>query len=147
MMTFGEPEIAQVVECAWNALLGWDLALAGGAHPEGCLTASVGISGAWTGEVMLRCDQALGRAVAACLFGVAEEEADREMVQDALGEMANIVAGNLKPLFGGKCRLGLPTLADSAARAPGGRTLFRVPFSSRGLGFVVEVSEAAPVAV
>ncbi len=72
-----------------------------------------------------------------------EGEAGPELVHDALGELTNMVGGNLKAMFGGKCHLGLPQVSDGDARSQGSRTLLRVPFASRGMALVVEVAAAA----
>ncbi len=144
-MEFGEPEIVQIVESVWATVLNREAAPCGDG-PDGaeCLTGCVAITGAWTGNVLLHCDGAMARSAAAEMFGMPEDEVALDLVRDALGELTNIVGGNLKALFGGKCFLGLPTVADGsdyAVRVHGSRTVFRVPFVANGRGLVVEVAE------
>ena len=66
---------------------------------------------------------------------------------DTVGELTNIIGGNLKALFGGGCHLGLPVvtsaaepLAEECARKP----LLRVAFQTQGLPFLVEVCQRSP---
>lgn len=80
------------------------------------LACSVRIRGGFEGEVVVSATLDLASRIAAHMF---EDELDgpptaRE-ARDALREVANIVAGNLKPLFGEHNQLGLPEdLAESA---------------------------------
>jgi Chemotaxis phosphatase CheX len=90
---------------------------AGAPRKLGC---QVAIHGEFEGHVTVLATLGLASHFAVCMFGddltAAPTQAD---AQDALREVANIVAGNLKPLFGGQNTLGLPEnmAADASARA------------------------------
>ncbi len=153
-MDFGEIEIAQLVESVWTSVLGWEVQPS--AEPPGemggehFLTGCVPITGDWTGNVLLHCHRDLASEAASTIFALSTDEVSLELLQDALGELTNIVGGNLKALFGGMCFLGLPTVAngtDYALRVMGSRSVLRVPFESRGLPFLVEVCERQPALV
>ncbi len=73
----------------------------------------------------------------------ADETVPREDVVDALGELANVVGGNVKALLPEHGTLGLPKVAD---RLPDGHlaaAVQRVPLAWRGHPFVVTVWEVA----
>ena len=74
------------------------------------LTVTVAVRGAWNGYVELTFPQPAARLAAAAmlLFG-ADELSDRD-VQDAIGELVNIVGGNVKSLLPSPTRLSLPAV-------------------------------------
>ncbi|GGM27447.1 chemotaxis protein CheX [Dactylosporangium sucinum] len=72
------------------------------------VTASVSVTGAWRGHVLVSCSDAAARNVAAALLGIAFDDVAEEDVADALGELANIIGGNVKSLLPEPCALSLP---------------------------------------
>jgi hypothetical protein len=75
------------------------------------LLCAVQIRGGWNGQVLVWASPGLASLVADRMFGErvdSSSERDTRDARDALRELANIVAGNLKPLFGNKNILGLP---------------------------------------
>jgi hypothetical protein len=76
--------------------------------------AQVRVDGAWEAEVCLRVEEGLALRLAAGLFG---EEALE--LQDAVGEMANILAGHVKASLGLPARLGVPLPLGSLGSGPG----------------------------
>lgn len=146
-MDFGSNEIGLLVESVWASVLGWRAEPAEESAPAGSerfLTGCVPITGAWTGSVLLHCHRDLAGAAAAAMFDLPPAEVTTEMRQDALGELTNIVGGNLKALFSGRCYLGLPAVVDGkdfALRVIASRSLLRVAFRTRDLPFVIEVCE------
>lgn len=153
-MNFGEQEIVQIVESVWTSVLDWPVRraasvsspLSAGEYLTGC----VPITGAWTGAVLLHCPADLVKAAASGIFGLPSAVVVLELMQDALGELTNIIGGNVKALFGGGCFLGLPVVAgghDYALRVASSRTLLLVAFQSGEWPFSVEVCEGdAPLA-
>src|SRR4029450_7757910 len=84
------------------------------------LSASVQISGGWEGTVLVSCPEALAQRVAGVMFDT--ESASDDEIRDALGEVANMTAGNVKALVESYCRLSLPMGAGgggAAAALPG----------------------------
>jgi chemotaxis protein CheX len=83
------------------------------------LAAAVSVTGAWRGHVVVACSQTASHYVAAALLGVPEGEVTPADVIDALGELANVIGGNVKALLPGSCVLSLPyVLPKSGARWP-----------------------------
>ena len=76
---------------------------------DGFLSCRVTIRGGFEGEVIVSATLGLASSVAEQMF---EDELDGRPTyndaRDALREVANIIAGNLKPLFGANNQLGLP---------------------------------------
>ena len=63
-----------------------------GAHMLG----SIGFAGKVAGHVYLRLSAASAKAIAAGILGLAPEELGKDEIQDAVGELLNIMTGNFK---------------------------------------------------
>jgi chemotaxis protein CheX len=139
-MQLFEEALDQVARVVWTDFLGCALerAPAAGPTPVG---ASVAIRGEWEGVVVVRCSEPLARRAAAAMWGVAPDAADRAQVDDALGELANMIAGNLKALIPPPSALGLPE-ADLELPA-GARPRGDVEFLVEGEPLRVSVLECA----
>jgi CheY-specific phosphatase CheX len=71
----------------------------------------VQITGSWSGAVLVSCSPEFTHLVAKILFNNAAE-ASSEDERDALGELTNMIAGNLKAILAAPSYLGLPTVSD-----------------------------------
>lgn len=85
--------------------------------------ASVSITGSWHGHVVFACTETAARNAAGAFLAMdAAEVVDEDMV-DVLGELANIVGGNVKSMLPVGCFVSLPhvVMAPGAAssRWPG----------------------------
>jgi chemotaxis protein CheX len=79
-------------------------------------TAMVGLAGELCGVLSVRCGKESANLVAALMLGLAPEKA-AEHAWDALGEVANMIAGNFKNKLNGtsdKCMLSVPTVITGA---------------------------------
>ena len=83
------------------------------------LCASITISGARPGLVTVTVPEALAGQLAGVMLQE-DGELSTEEIEDSLGEMANIVAGNVKALIPDAGSLGLPVLAAATPRLGGG---------------------------
>jgi chemotaxis protein CheX len=72
------------------------------------VSASVSVTGAWRGHVVLSCSSTAAKNAAAALLGVEFDEVTAEDIADALGELANIIGGNIKSLLPEPSALSLP---------------------------------------
>jgi len=80
-------------------------------------TAMVGLAGGLRGVLLLHCGQASAEEVAVCMLGGAPYEYATEHAWDALGEMANMIAGSFKNNIHGlanACMLSVPTVIAGA---------------------------------
>jgi chemotaxis protein CheX len=79
-------------------------------------TAMVGLAGELCGLLSVRCSEKSSMQVAALMLDLASEKA-AEHAWDALGEVANMIAGNFKNKLNGtsdKCMLSVPTVITGA---------------------------------
>jgi chemotaxis protein CheX len=84
------------------------------------VTASVSVTGAWRGHVLVSCSDAASKHVGGALMGIDFDDVSEEDVADALGELANIIGGNVKSLLPEPCALSLPHvhIEGTAGRYP-----------------------------
>jgi CheY-specific phosphatase CheX len=80
--------------------------------------ARVGLRGSVTGELVVRCSEAFARRAAAQMLGT-EAESD-EVAQDALSELSNVMAGNVKGTLLADCALTTPTVTTSPGASEAG---------------------------
>jgi chemotaxis protein CheX len=120
----GSDDIVAITSDVWSCFLGEEVYPipddAAGLDDESVL-ASVGITGSWGGHVLLELPAAGAEEAAKRMLG-AEEVTANEIV-DALGELSNMVGGNVKSLLPTPCHLGLPMVVQgSMAHTPGSDT-------------------------
>jgi len=99
----------------WSTFLGDDVPLVfHGEQPFGVeWAASVTIKGAWEGMVALELTRTGAQSLTRALLGLdpdADDVDDADLV-DAIGELVNMVGGNVKGLVPGPSRLSLPLVA------------------------------------
>ena len=105
------------------------------------VTGIVNIDGAWRGAVLVRCPLALASLLTAAMFQ-GDDEPDFEEVSDALGELTNMVAGNIKALLPQPSAISLPTVAFGSQyeiSVKGTHTVATVPFTSKSYPLVVSL--------
>lgn len=116
--------LKEVAQQVWATMLGLDLRAVADeiildSHPsEELLTTTVEIHGDWTGSLVLVCPVALGHRVAAAMVGTEPAVVKLEDAVDAVGEIANVVAGNLKPILGHSCRCSRPQVRRGTLATP-----------------------------
>ena len=138
-------DVEQVTKTIWMALVEQELSSLtdGGADISGrFLTGCVQITGEWEGAIVLSCSLKLAVSTTAFMFDMATEEVTPEDLQDAVGELANMVGGSIKGLVPGPSRLSLPTVIDGSdysTRIPGSEQLVRACLGSQGEPIVVTV--------
>ena len=118
--------ISSVVQEVWSSMLGVDLINGGDwtatGYEEHPLQGSIQIVGAWRGAVVLSCSLEYARSMAAGMFGAEPDTLSAADVNDALGELGNVIGGNLKQLLPSPCHLSLPAVREverPASRAAG----------------------------
>lgn len=107
-----EDDLKVIAEQVWSSYLDLDgssplVPIAAEKH-QADVTASVSVTGAWRGHVLVSCSDAASRNVAAALLGIEFDDVAEEDVADALGELANIIGGNVKSLLPEPSALSLP---------------------------------------
>jgi hypothetical protein len=74
--------------------------------------AQVNFNGEWKGQVFMYVSPDLAREIAAVMMCSAPEDMGREEAFDAVGELTNMIAGNLRPLLRGSRSLSLPKVTE-----------------------------------
>lgn len=115
-MTAIEEQLTSIAQDIWSTVLGLTLsaipASPSGPPRESILTGSVAIDGAWQGMVVVQCSTALARRAASVMFERELDSLGRDDVRDAMGELANMVGGNVKALLPAPSRLALPIVGE-----------------------------------
>jgi chemotaxis protein CheX len=83
---------------------------------ERAMVGCVQITGTWSGAVLISCEPDFAVFIAKRLFGTTGEPSLEEE-RDALGEVSNMIAGNLKALLPAPSFLALPTVTDGTDSA------------------------------
>lgn len=100
---------------------------------HGEFTALVGLAGSLCGVLSIRCTNQAARIMASKMLGMPPEEVDNDS-WDALGEIANMIAGNFKGKLSGvgnHCMLSVPTIivgTDYETRSVTGGNMIEVIF-------------------
>lgn len=108
------------------------------------ITAMLGLGGDIRGMLAVHCPATVAMAITAGFLGMDVDELNED-VKDAIGEIANMVAGNLKVAFAGydmKIELAIPSsVVGESFRVAGmvGARRVAVPFSMEGGQFLVEL--------
>jgi chemotaxis protein CheX len=116
-------DVHAVTEDVWLALLADEAVLVPRLVPPGApfdatgaWSAVVTVSGGWQGVVTIEMDDAVARPVTAHMLDIpASTEATDSDVADAVGELVNMIGGNIKSLMAGPSVLSLPSVAAGRA--------------------------------
>jgi len=138
-MALANADICAVTEFAWQTMTGDPLTSVEGAPHDFAsgrsVTACIQITGAWVGAVVLTVSEELSKQITATLFDIEHSEVGHDDLMDAMGEMVNVVSGNLKALLPAPSALSLPTVTnggDYMLHVPGSTVVNRVDFASPG---------------
>jgi chemotaxis protein CheX len=130
-----EEQIRRLTPEIWDAVLHLPLECQDNVPESGrrTISACVHIAGAWNGAVALSCDIGFASQAAAVMFDLVGSEPTTADMQDALGELTNMVGGNVKALLPETCHLSLPSAvegADYSVRILHSRLVMQIPFRS-----------------
>jgi len=111
--SFSDETVAEITKEIWSAIVddSGSLVARGAVTDYGDLTGSVDISGSWNGTFYLSFSLTAARQAAANMFAAEAEDLSDDDVRDAVGELINIIGGNLKALLPPPALLSLPTVA------------------------------------
>ena len=147
-MEFKTTDISEIVTDIWTAMLGFPVQLrtepaAGGSD---LISARVTITGEWDGSLVVNCPERLSREVATAMLQLEDDQLTLGTVFDAVGEVANMTAGNVKNLIEGLCRLTTPTVTDETDLSvpdEDSEKVFEAAFDCRDQAFSVTILQAA----
>ncbi len=81
-------------------------------NPNPGVTSQIEISGDQQATLRIDCSMDLARQVAARLFDMPPQEVELDLILDAMGEMANIIGGQIKGRWSGAVKLSLPVTKE-----------------------------------
>jgi len=115
-------DIEQIAASVFSTMLGLEFQTRAQGPPDAAsphnLTASVQLDGNWRGTVVLHCQEAQAREFAARFLGMPPPESVDDDVRDVLGELANMIAGNLKCTLQPGIHLSIPEVVDGPIDPP-----------------------------
>jgi len=143
-----EESIADIVATVWETVLAMPVELDDTLHlSTGEIPTYAGIiqiHGAWEGAVAVQCAEPMARHAAMVMFSMDAGTVSNEDLHDCLGELTNMIGGNLKALLPEPCTLGLPVVVeghDYRLRLPGAAPVRRSAFRAGEEIIVVTVLE------
>lgn len=111
----GQSEITEIVRTIWEAVFNWDLEEAQGTFlPTSARTGFIQVAGVWKGAIVCIASERLVRKISAHMFALEERDLTVELLHDALGELTNMIGGNLKALLPGPSFLCLPAVVEGS---------------------------------
>lgn len=140
-----QADLADLLGQVWVSYVDEDPLLPAADAGETQWTSTVAVSGAWSGRIVIELSDAAARDVAALMLDVGAAT-DAEM-RDAIGELANIVGGNVKSLMPEPSALTLPEVHEGAVPVDGD-LLCSLPLRWHGHPLCVQMirSEEEPTA-
>jgi chemotaxis protein CheX len=78
-------------------------------------TGAVTVSGTWNGAILVELPEQMDVIISAAMFQLPIDEIGRSEIDDAVGELANMVGGSVKSLMPEPSRLSLPTVVTGQA--------------------------------
>ena len=120
-----EGDLAEMVEQVWVSYLDPEgvspLTQNGEVKQPTEVHSTVSITGSWHGHLVYASSVRAATKAAAAFLAMEPDEVGQEDISDVLGELANIVGGNVKAMLPTGCFLSLPTVVlapDTASYYP-----------------------------
>jgi chemotaxis protein CheX len=116
-MSPDESRIRSIVRTVWSTQLGLEILDAEDAvQPSSSptMTAAIHISGDYHGGIRLECSRTIVRSAASIMFDLPADQLVDDDERDVIGELANVVAGNIKALIPGTNSISLPTIVEGS---------------------------------
>lgn len=115
-------DVAGIADAVWASYLGGppDIQVVEQVPPadeDMVISGSVLVEGAWTGGVVISCGEQVAERLAAAMLGITDH-VDATDVGDAMGELANVLGGNVKSLLPQPSAISLPIVSHGTRNAP-----------------------------
>jgi chemotaxis protein CheX len=149
VMNVNAEMVAQTVEAVFLAMM--DLEVSPGetawAPSHNQLTSAVHLSGIWNGALLFECDPWQACQFAGRFLSMDPPEAVTDDVRDVLGELANMIGGNIKSTVAAGLSLSMPSVTDGSdygLRVCGSEVQERLAFECADGSFWVTLLAVAP---
>jgi chemotaxis protein CheX len=108
--------VAQTVEAVFLAMMNLEVSPSETpwAPSQGQLTSAVHLSGVWNGALLFECDRQQACQFAGRFLSMDPPEAVTDDVRDVLGELANMIGGNMKSAVATGLSLSMPSVTDGS---------------------------------
>lgn len=149
-MSLSQHEIELVVRNIWEIAIGLEIEPTSATErpvgSRGFRTGFIQIAGAWEGVISCITSESLLLQAAAKMFSAPPESLTTEQLHDTLGELTNMIGGNLKALLPEPSYLCLPAViegTDYAVHVPTTDPMMEVAFQCGTQPFTVQVLASA----
>ena len=149
VMNVNAEMVAQTVEAVFLAMM--DLEVSPGGPPwvasNDQLTSAVHLSGTWNGALLLECDRRQACQFAGRFLSMDPPDVVTDEVRDVLGELANMIGGNIKSAVAAGVSLSMPSVTDGsdyALRVFGSEVQDRFTFECADGSFCVTLLAEVP---
>jgi len=128
-------DLSQIVVSVFQTMLNLEIVPAEvewATRPD-TLTAAIYFAGTWKGAVLLECSRTQAFEFTHRLMAIEPPATINDDVRDTMGELANMLAGNLKSVLPHGIGLSMPSVVegtDYSLRICGGNLVDRMPFTS-----------------
>ena len=145
-MQFLEKEIQQYTHLVCSILLDFEIHPLPGTFEQSStdtISGSVQITGKWNGAIMLSLPSALVNTLTEKMFSLEPGKASVEDKKDAIGEMVNMIGGNIKALLPDPSTLSTPLLAfeGHSLQFPSTKVVTHCHFECQGKPFAISLFE------
>ena len=128
-----ESTLVDIVTFVWQTFVDDDLQPTAPDHAPTGMCSTIAIGGAWTATLVVTVELELARSFAGSLLMTGLDELTDDDVTDALGELANVVGGNVKGLVDDEtATLSLPAVSTGAPSITGGQQTVCATFLAGG---------------
>ncbi|MBK7722262.1 MAG: chemotaxis protein CheX [Austwickia sp.] len=143
-MHLSSEDVAQIVTEVWTSMLGLEAErLESPGKIEGkAIAGSVGVSGGMEAQISLEMSEEAAMKFAGLMFGLEPDAVSDDDVADSVGELTNMVGGNIKSLIADSGMLSLPVVAQGRVptlRVVGGQVLLQDTYLADGNLILVTV--------
>jgi chemotaxis protein CheX len=109
-------ELAQIVEYVFGTMMNVEVSESNQPWAIGPdqLTATVHLAGDWRGALALECALQQACGFAARFLSMPQPALVDDVVRDVIGELCNMIGGNLKCVLAGGLKLSMPSVVDGA---------------------------------
>jgi chemotaxis protein CheX len=109
-------ELAQIVEAVFATMLNLSAGVDGTPWFPGVdrLTAAVHMAGDWSGAILLECDRRQACQFAGRFLSMDAPDSVDDVVRDVLGELVNMIGGNMKCVLTRGIQLSMPSVVDGS---------------------------------
>ena len=128
-------DIAQLTESVFLSMLGLEVTLRGDELPPETemITGAIYYAGPWKGAVLVQCSRSQACEFTARLMRIEPPAEVNDDVRDSIGELTNILGGNLKPILPHGVALSSPSVVEgypTSLRICGKNPCLRMTFGS-----------------